>query len=854
MVLLFKMNLIKQKLFNFNFLKLSLRELKGSFNEFKIVMISIFLGVFIITAVGSLSKNLKYEINNKSSELLGGDFELSTTYQKFPSRIKDWLEKNGKTSLVVELRTMLTSNQSNGIKRRLVELKSVDQNWPLKGFPSIVPNQSISKSLKINNNNNGALIDESLKKQLGIQLGDILQLGKTKIKINGIIKKEPDRMFSFATFGSRLLISNEALKASGLVIPGSLVKYKIKFIPNNKNIDLSFLKKFVEDTNISIKSIKNSTNNFNNFIEKTSLFISLVGLITLLISGVGISNGVKGYLIKKIKNIAIFKALGAQNITVFKIYFFQIFFIFLISIIPALIAGISVPFLLKNLINKSFLSLFEPSIFWEPIIISFLFGLIVCVLFTIIPISKTYDIKPIQLLRLSAHHSLNNHSKKVSALILILIFALCFLIFNLTNDLKLSFYIFGVIFFSFLILKGMTNLFFISFRKLRFKSGSLLELARKSLTRPDTFAKSIVISFSIGLALLITLNIIEESLDYKITNTIDKQAPNYFLIDIQPDQINEIKKMTSDMIGIDSLNAQPMLRGRITAINNFKVESLKINKNINWVLKKDRAFSWTNKAPKNVKIISGKWWPHDYKGPLLVSLGDKVAKGLNVKIGDKIKFNILGRNFEAEIYNTREIIWENMDINFIFILSKNKIQKAPHSWIATTTTKNKEMNNSLIEKIVSTFSNISSVSVEETYVAIKSILNLLITIVNSIAFVTLLSGVIVLAGILNVSKKDKLYEVAILKILGASPKKIIILWLQEYLIIGLMASCISILVGISVSLIIVSYIFQIEYYINYNNLIILSLIVPFLITILSFIKMLKLIYSKPLKILRYYNN
>ena len=155
----------------------------------------------------------------------------------------------------------------------------------------------------------------------------------------------------------------------------------------------------------------------------------------------------------------------------------------------------------------------------------------------------------------------------------------------------------------------------------------MLELARKSLTRPDTFAKSIVISFSIGLALLITLNIIEESLDYKITNTIDKQAPNYFLIDIQPDQINEIKKMTSDMIGIDSLNAQPMLRGRITAINNFKVESLKINKNINWVLKKDRAFSWTNKAPKNVKIISGKWWPHDYKGPLLVSLGYKVANG-----------------------------------------------------------------------------------------------------------------------------------------------------------------------------------------------------------------------------------
>ena len=847
------MILVKQKIFDFNFLKLSLRELKGSFNEFKIVMISIFLGVFIITAVGSLSKNLKHEINNKSSELLGGDFELSTTYQEFPIKIKEWLEKNGKTSLIVELRTMLTSNQSVGLKRRIVELKAVDQNWPLKGVPIIVPNKSINKSLKMNdNNNNGALIDASLKKQLEIKVGDVLQLGKTKIQINGIIKKEPDRMFSFATFGSRLLISNATLKASGLVIPGSLVKYKIKFIPNNKNIDLSFLNKFVQGTNISIKNIKNSTNNFNSFIDKTSLFISLVGLITLLISGVGISNGVKGYLIKKIKNIAIFKALGAQNSIVFKIYFFQIIFIFLISIIPALIAGISIPFLLKTLISDSFLSTFEPFIFWEPIIISFLFGLIVCILFTIIPISKTYEIKPIQLLRLSAHHSLNNYSKKISALLLILIFALCFLIFKLTNDIKLSVYIFGVVLISFLILKGMTNLFFLFFRKLKFKIGSLLEIARKSLIRPDTFAKSIVISFSIGLALLITLNIIEESLEHKIANTINKQAPNYFLIDIQPNQINQVKALTAEFIGEDSLNAQPMLRGRVTAINNLKVENLKINKDVNWVLKRDRAFSWSNKIPKNVKIISGEWWPNDYTGPLLLSIGDKVAKGLNVKIGDKIQFNILGRDFEAEIFNTREIIWQNMDINFIFILSKNKIQNAPHSWIASTTNTNKEMNNVLIEKIVSNFSNISSVSVEETYVAIKSILNLLITIVNSIAFITLLSGVIVLAGILNVSKKDKLYEVAIFKILGARPKKIIFLWLQEFLIIGLMASLISILIGMSVSFILVTYIFQIDYYFNYITLITLSLIVPVLITIVSFIKMLKLIYSKPLDVLRAY--
>ena len=282
------------------------------------------------------------------------------------------------------------------------------------------------------------------------------------------------------------------------------------------------------------------------------------------------------------------------------------------------------------------------------------------------------------------------------------------------------------------------------------------------------------------------------------------------------------------------------------------VNNLNVNKDVEWVLKKDRAFSWSNQIPKNAKIISGNWWPEDYRGPLLLSIGNKIAKGLNLNIGDKIKFNILGRNFEAKIFNTREIIWQNMDINFIFILSKSNIENAPHSWIASTTDDDKQKNDDLIEKINSTFPNISSISIKESYMAIKSILKLLTLVINSIAFITLLSGVIVLLGILDVSRKDKLYEVAILKILGTSPKKIIFLWLQEYLVIGFVASIISLFIGISVSFILVNYIFKIEFFLNYNNLFMLSLIVPFLITIVSFIKMLKLIYSKPMDVLRSY--
>ena len=478
----------------------------------------------------------------------------------------------------------------------------------------------------------GVLIDKSLKKQLDIDIGDFLYLGNIKIKINGIIEKEPDRMLSFATFGSRLLITNKALNESGLIIPGSLVKHKIKFIPYDKKINLSRLSQLIEGTNITIRGIKNSTNNFNNFVEKTSLFISLVGLIALLISGIGISNGVKGYLIKKIKNIAVLKSLGGRNSQVFTIYFFQIIIIFLASIIPALLAGASIPFLLSPLISSNLINLFEPSIFVKPLIISFSFGMIVCILFTIIPISQTYQIKPIQLLRLSANNNLISYSKKIKFLILTLVCLLCFLITNLTNDFKLSFYIIASILISFLILQTLTSLFFMLFKTIKFKTGSSIEIVRNSILVRNSFAKPIVISFSVGLILLITLNIIQDSLGKKITNTLNQEAPNNFLIDIQPNQIKEINLMASKSVSNINLNAQPMLRGRITEINNIKVESLIVNKDVQWVLKRDRAFSWTNELPQGTELLTGKWWPHDYDGPLLVSIGHKIAKGLNINI------------------------------------------------------------------------------------------------------------------------------------------------------------------------------------------------------------------------------
>ena len=336
-------------------------------------------------------------------------------------------------------------------------------------------------------------------------------------------------------------------------------------------------------------------NRFNNFIEKTTLFLSIIGLITLLISGIGIYNGVNGYLKKKIKNIAIIKSLGAKNNTVFKIYFFQILIIFLTAIIPAIIFSSLLPFILSSIIREYLLVSFEPSIFIKPIILGSLFGIFTSSLFSIVPILKTYNIKASQLIRLSANNSLNDISIKYKVIIFTaIIIILSLLTFMLSNSIKLAIYLLIGIGLSYLILNLSINIFLILIRFIKFPVKSLFEISRKSIIRPGSFSKSIIFSFSIGLSLLISLNVVDESLNFKINNSLNMTAPNYFLLDVQPDQVKNIRKDASEVMDLNNLNLQPMLRGRIIEIKGVKVENININKNVEWVLKSDRAFSWTN--------------------------------------------------------------------------------------------------------------------------------------------------------------------------------------------------------------------------------------------------------------------
>ena len=221
------------------------------------------------------------------------------------------------------------------------------------------------------------------------------------------------------------------------------------------------------------------------------------------------------------------KSLGAKNSKVLNIYLNQILMIFLISI-PAIILGVSIPYFFSPIISQELFNTFEPSIFLQPISISFLYGLITCILFTILPLLKTYKIKPIELIRNSSENSLNETSFKIKGIIFILISILCVLTMNLINDKKLSFYILISMTGSFVFIYGLTNLKFYILSKIKFRLGTTFEYIRKSITKSNSFARSIVISFSIGLSLLITLNIIESSLDKRITVAINQQAPAIF--------------------------------------------------------------------------------------------------------------------------------------------------------------------------------------------------------------------------------------------------------------------------------------------------------------------------------------
>jgi putative ABC transport system permease protein len=779
----------------------ALRELRGGLRGFYVFIACIALGVMAIAGVGSVAASLGDGLAREGRTLLGGDVAFSLMQREAKPEEVAFLRSRGQVSTAATLRAMARAGDG---RLALVELKAVDANYPMLGELTLEPKMPLADLLAERDGAFGAAVDSTLLARFDLKIGDRVSVGSATFQLRSVVVAEPDKLSGNVGLGPRFLVSDAGLRATGLLLPGSLVRwaYRVK-LPDNAADDRS-ASTFISDARAAspqagweIRSRANASPQLERTINRFTQFLTLVGLAALLVGGVGVANAVKSHIDRRRDVIAAFKALGATGRDVFTIYTTQVIVLAAIGSVIGLAAGAALPFVIVGLFGKILPLPVVPALHWDELALSFVYGLLTALAFGLWPLGRVHDVPVAALFRETVTSSLQRPRWLYLALMALVIAALISVAIGLAYDKRVAAVFVASSIAVFALLRGIAAGLMALARRLPRARITMLRLAITNIYRPGALTPSVVLSLGLGLAVLVTITQIDGNLRRQFLAALPDRAPSFYFIDIPSSEADRFGAFLKQITPDSSVEDVPMLRGRIVGARGLKAEDLKASVDSEWVLQSDRGLSYTGEIPKGSKIVEGEWWGADYHGPPLVSMEKKIADGLKLKIGDEIVVNVLGRDIPARIGNLRAIDWQGLGINFVLVFSPNAFKGAPHSHVATLTEARPDAagDAKIIKQVADAFPMVTSVRVREALETIGTVVTNLALAIRGASAVTLISAILVLGGALAAGHSHRVYDAVILKTLGATRARLLGAYALEYLMIGFATAIFGVIAG-----------------------------------------------------------
>jgi putative ABC transport system permease protein len=799
-------------------LRFALRELRGGLRGFYVFIACIALGVMAIAGVGSFSESLTGGLVREGRTILGGDVAFSLIQREASAEERAFLATRGQLSTVATMRAMA---RASGERSALVEIKAVDGAYPLYGNAALDPAMPLSDALAERNGVFGAAADPALLVRLDLKSGEQITIGTARIEIRAAIRTEPDKLAGGIGFGPRLLVSEAALRATGLLQPGSLVRwhYRVR-LPGNDPSDratdtlVAAAEQQLPDAGWDIRTRNNASPQLERNVERFTQFLTLVGLTALLVGGVGVANAVRGHLDRKRDSIAAMKALGATGGRIFSLYLTQVLLLSAAGAVIGLAVGAALPFIIARMFSGILPLPIEPALQPLQLGLALLYGLMTALAFALWPLGRAHDIPVSALFREEVTSDRRWPRNSYIAATIIVAGVLAALAILLAYDRRIAAIFVGAAAATFVGLRVIAWLIMWIASQAPRARATILRLAIANIHRPGALTSTIVLSLGLGVALLVTVIQIDGNLSRQFRQALPDKSPAFYFVDIQSADAERFDAFVKSRAPDAKLERVPMLRGRIVAANGIKAEDLKAPPNTAWVLQSDRGITYDGEIPLGSRVVEGKWWGTDYQGPPLLSFERKIADGLGLKIGDPVTVNVLGRNITATIANLREVDWQNLGINFVLVYSPGAFRGAPHTHIATLTYPREstlQEETALLKEIARAFPAVTTVRVKDALDALGSVVSNLILAIRGASVVTLLSAVLVLAGALAASHHSRVYDAVILKTLGASRARLIAAYALEYALLGAATAVVGVVAGSLAAWMVVSKVMNLTY-------------------------------------------
>ena len=782
-------------------LRYALREMRGGLRGFYVFIACIALGVMAIAGVGSVAASLREGLAREGRTLLGGDVAFSLFQREARPEEIAFLRTRGGVSVTASLRGMARADDG---RLALVEIKAVDAAYPMLGELTLEPKMPIKDFLADHDGIFGAAADSTLLSRLDLKLGDRISVGSATFQIRSVDVTEPDKLAGGLGFGPRFLVSEAGLRATQLLQPGSLVRwtYRVR-LPDYASTASNAARLLDDARNVlphagwEIRTRDSASPQLERTISRFTQFLTLVGLASLLVGGVGVANAVKSHIDRRRDVIATFKAMGATGRDVFAIYLTQVVVLALVGSAIGLAAGAALPFIIVDVFGRVLPLPVVPALHADQLALSLVYGLATALAFGLWPLGRVHDVPVATLFREAVTSLWQRPRWRYLALMALVIAFLVVVVIGLAYDKRVAtiFVLSSIAVFA--LLRGIAAGLMALARRLPRTQFTMLRLAIANIYRPGALTPSVVMSLGLGLAVLVTITQIDGNLRRQFLAALPERAPSFYFIDIpatEADRFVTFLKQTSPGATVEEV---PMLRGRIVAARGVPAENLDPTTDSEWVLQSDRGLTSTGEIPKGSKIVEGQWWGADYNGPPLISIEKKIADGLKLKLGDEIIVNVLGRDISARIGNMRAIDWQGLGINFVLVFSPNAFKGAPHTHIATLTENQPAAagDAAIVKKVADAFPMVTTVRVREALETIGTVVTNLVLAIRGASAVTLISAVLVLGGALAAGHRHRVYDAVILKTLGATRGRLLGAYALEYLLIGFATAVFGVIAG-----------------------------------------------------------
>ena len=759
----------------------ALKDLSRNYKKISSIIATLFISLFILSAIFTIEDSLKKELNDNAKALLGGDLEIDYNRNKGNLKLVNKVKKFATVSQMIEFSTMVSTTNREKNKSLFTRIKTVDTKYPLYGSVIYEPFGSFDR---MHRESNTLLINESLSKNLNVKVNDKIKVQNQIFTVIGIVKSVPD-VSGFVAFGDWALAGKQTLETLKLNGIGSFLnyEYKVKFNQSDdtRKIEKKIQDIFKNDEKVQLRYPENSASGLKRIINNFSQFLSLVSISAMLIAGIGIANTLLSFVNQNNMSIAVRKAVGFYSGNIKNLYYLQLLILLLIiTTFAYCLSFLIVPIVDKYLSDGLGLSV-SPVFSIINFLKIFLVGLLVLVIFSIPTINSIDQVKASNLFR-NVFQNLEFYYSKKSIFLSLILLIILILLFSAESERPVYSIGYFVAFFICLIVFFLLSKIIILFLK-KFKSTSniSLKVTIKNITQAKSITPITIMSLGLGVTLLLTLALVGINFQREIARSIPDIAPDYFFVGIQNEQKNIFEKNIISMDPNVNIEVVPMVSSGIIKINGVNPSTyIKPENDSYWVIGSDRRSSWVDEVPKDNPLTEGEWWDLTKPNKLQISLDAKVAEDLDINLGDIFTLNIYGREIEGEIVNFRAVDYRDLNINFAMLFNPQFAKNIPHEYLATAKFDNIEKFDEI--KMLEVLPSLSMIKISDYLNKVTDVLNKVFIAVTLISAVTIVIGLIVISSTIMVQGKIKQYQNLVFKILGFSKKEIIFSSIIEFII------------------------------------------------------------------------